>query len=188
MSLDTPEERAYPPNAEAATVEPPSAWYITREFVEKAPSNVDELHTYIGDGLSSEIKHQVAAPMEFWPPALKEVLGKSEGARDVIQEMVEKQTEMQYRVLQQYDRYHFALYRTQHERPGEDKPNPAKQRLTPDQLSERLKATQVALFWMGLEGERKVIDYLYEKAGAIPVHGMETEKIGTLPALPEEVK
>lgn len=187
MPPDLSESESQPHVSNAETLKPPTAWYITEKFVEQAPNNVDDLHTYIGDHLLNEVRSQVAAPLEFWPPALKQVLGKSEGARETIQEMIDDKTNMIRRALEQYDRYRFILYRQQNPRPGEEEPRKP-ERLSVEQVTERLKATEVMLFWLELGQERKVIDYLYEKAGAIPVQGIETDKIGTLPALPDQAK
>lgn len=188
MPPDLSESEKQPRVSDAETLKPPTAWYITEEFVEQAPQNVDDLHSYLGENLGQEVRSRVAAPMEFWPPALKQVLGKSEGARETVQELVNQNANMIRRALEQYDRCRFALYREQNPRAGEDEKPQKPGRLNAEQLTERLKATEVMLSWLELEQERKVIDYLYEKAGAIPVHGMESSKRGTFPALPDQAK
>lgn len=157
--------------------------FISNQFVEKAPTDrgTSGLMDWLEQNLGNEVRKAVAGEMGFWPLKVTDLLRDYRGNRyiqDALLGFPKTVENMVINGLLTYASYQSLLSRRELERSlGEQ----TKSSHTLEKLRESVSAAQELLREMGLIGEVRIIDYLFEKARSVPAQRMDKEKIGKAP-------
>ncbi len=148
---------------------PPPGRYFSHEFVAQADrvavGGVGPLYEWMyWDGnLAQDVHQETYARAEFWPTSTEHHLNQIPMVKEALEDLLKTQANWISGILTRHAGARWHIYHaSQPEEPGQEK------RFTFEERQQQKIGLDTALQIMGLTLERNVIDYLFDKAEAVP--------------------
>ncbi len=146
---------------------PPTPKYLPDDFIDKAQiGNIDELKSWLGENLGTDVKKEVVNRQDFWPKDFRE---KNPFMADAADGMAKREVSFVFGILYNYANQMHRVLSYDPERARQRAAEFKKKVVTLQDVQQRKIGMEMIIDELGLGGEKRVIDYLYQKASGTQV-------------------